>query len=535
MGFTVSPLLVELEGAPGSTLGFEVSVMNESATRPGNFTVSVVPIRQDLSGNYRVDPAGQSERSAVPWIRVSPDRFSLEPGKGQLITGELTFPRQFRGGAYAAVLVTLHPEEGGEPDAARQVLRNEVAVIVEAVAATPGIRPDIHFERFSVVSAAQEGLEEYARQFGSQALIFAGDVINEGTVHGFASGAISLWDEAGRKIKQIPLGAGRAAILPAATVRLASILPNGLPPGHYSLQAVVNYGGLRPAILRQKFTVGAELLQASQTGREVRVAVEPDEVTLGLVPGAARFSSLRIRNLDKVPLVVSARVLPLVYDASGSPNTEPVVTSDPAVQWARLRPDTVTVEPGQVRSIQVGVQAPKDAPKGGHYAQVLLTARPAQQSGGEVAETELNVPLHAMLGEDLQASAELAPLRVEPSADGRFWLISSVFRNTGQVHLAPSAQVFVELKTIPETAPGTEYAGDPLWVEAARLTLPPVTTPVLPGGERNLGALIEIPSQPGEYRLRAIVRYGSGPALTQEAMVQVSEASRAGQPATQGR
>lgn len=313
--------------------------------------------------------------------------------------------------------------------------------------------------------------------------------------------------------------------MPSAAVQMGSILTRGLPPGEYTLQAVVNYGGIRPAITRQKFVVGESLLQQAQGGRGVRMVVEPETVSFELVPGASRFAALRIQNLDKVPITVTAHVLPLVYDEAGNPNIEDIKAEGSSAGWTLLRPESVTIPPGSARNLQVGVRTPRDAEPGGHYAQVLLAARPEGSGKEKTPETQLSVPVYALLGKDLPAAGELSPLTIQESEDGRFVIIGTTFTNRGKVHVTPSAEVVVEMKTIPEGSEGAEYVGDPVWVEAARLTVPPTTTPVLPGGLRNLGALIQRPETAGEYRVRVYVRYSTGSTLMKEAQMVIAQST----------
>jgi len=407
-------------------------------------------------------------------------------------------------------------------------------VILEAVAVTPGNRPEIHVNNMMVSQASQPGLEGIRSQYGPQARAVAAELTNEGNVHGFASGFISLWDGAGRKIREIPLGAGRGAILPGATVQMASILSRGLPPGEYTLQAVVYYGGHRPAITRHTFVVGEELLQAAQGGRVARLGLDPLVITFDLIPGANRFAAVRLQNLDRVPLTVTGRVIPLVYDEAGHPNVEEVTSDHSAAEWALLRPEQVTLAPGQSRNLQVSIRTPREATPGARYAQVLLTAVPATEEDGFL-ETQVNVPLYALLGSDLAAAGELTPLTVEPSEDGRFLIVGTAFANKGSIHTAPSALVQMELKTLPEEIEGIEYVGDPLWVEVARVQLPPPETPVLPGGVRSLGALLEWPQTPGEYRIRVTVRYPDGPPLVQERIITLAQGASPGEgPVSEG-
>lgn len=519
--FNVSPLLIELEGLPGSTLPFDIVISNNTVDQVATFTVQVVPLVQDRGGNYVVaDSPG--EHSAVDFIQIGPEEFTLGPDEGRVLEGQLTFPRSFRGGAYAGILFRLKPEDGPR-EGPVQVIQNEVVVVLEAVAVTPSNRAELHVGQMMVYQASQPGLESIRRQFGPQALLFAAEVTNEGNVHGFASGQVSLWDGAGRKIRELPLGAGRAAILPGATVQMASILSSGLPPGAYTLQAVIYYGGHRPAITRQSFVVGEELLQEAQGGRVARIGVEPLAVTYDLIPGANRFAALRLQNLDRVPITITGQVIPLVYDEAGHPNVEAVASGSSAAEWALLRPESVTLAPGQSRNLQVGIRTPRDASPGARYAQVLLTAVPATEAESFL-ETQVTVPIYALLGEELAARGELAPISVDPSEDGRFLIVGTAFTNRGNLHTSPSALVQMHLKTMPEKIEGIEYVGDPIWVEVARVQLPAPDTPVLPGGVRSLGALLEWPEAPGEYRIRVTVRYPDGSPLVQEKVITLTDA-----------
>lgn len=521
--FTVSPLVVELQGSPGSTSPFEVVVAAGGTGRPAEFQVAVKPVRQDVLGNYKVtDHEEMGERSAAKWIQVQPERFTLEPGRSRAVRGLLTFPRNFRGGAYAAVVIQLQPEQAQEQGNVRQVIRNEFAVIVEAVAMAGGVRPDLHISRLAVVPASQKGMEAYARAYGPQALVVVAEVTNEGDVHGFAKGSISIWDGAGRKINQVPLGVGRGAVLPSATIQMGTVLTRGLPPGDYTLQAVINYGGLRPAITRQKVTIGEGVQQRGQSGRGARILVEPETITLESVPGAPKYAAVRVRNLDKVPVEVTAQVLSLVYDEAGNPNIEPTDRGDPSASWAVLRPDKATLQPGTVRNFQVGIRPPRGVDPHGYYAQVLVRALPVGTGQQNALETEMSVPVYVLLGDKGEVKGQLAPLSIERSEDGRFLMVGTQFANTGNVHVTPSAQVVMELETIPETEGGAEYVGEPVWIEQARLSVPPTSTPVLPGGVRNLGALLEKPASAGKYRIRVFVRYGGAETLVQEGHVTIT-------------
>ncbi|NLG68093.1 MAG: hypothetical protein GX496_00790 [Firmicutes bacterium] len=523
--FSLTPLLVELEGRPGTTQSFDISLGYESDGPPADFVVSVVPIRQDASGAYRPDPDGRaSAPSAAEWIEVQPTQFTITPGRSQTIQGRLTFPRSFSGGAYAAVIIELVPEPptDGEPGP-RQEFRHQFAVIVEAVSRGAVVRPQVRIDGFRVATTEQRGFEQYRARYGPQAVVFLTDVVNEGNVHALVSGTLSLWDESGRKIREFPLGAGRGAVLPGAAVAVGSLLPGGLPPGRYTAQAVINYGGLRPAITRQSFVLGGDLLDSPQGGRAVRIDVQPEVAIFELVPGASRFAAIRVRNLDRVPVTLSGTILPLVYDEAGNPNTEALPSPVSNDGWLTLRPERITVAPGQVRNLQVAVRTPSDVQPGARYGQVLLRALPETDGNEPMLETDVAVPVHTIVGKDLRIEGVLSPVELLPSPDGLQMTVGVRFTNTGQIHVLPAGEVVLERQQTPVAADGAEYVGEPVWVPMTRLPMPATETPVLPGGTRLMGTMMAIPTEPGQYRASVLVRVTGGAPLSVQRTFRVAD------------
>src|SRR5690606_22619197 len=144
-------------------------------------------------------------------------------------------------------------------------------------------------------------------------LLYA-DLTNESNIHVLGRGTLHIRNAEGRKVREIPLGQGRGVVLPDATLRFSSILPAGLPPGTYTVQAVINYGGLRPAIAQREFTIDGPALEASafHGGPALQLSVQPTQLELSIPVGARRVESITVQNFEEVPIRITGRAQPLI-------------------------------------------------------------------------------------------------------------------------------------------------------------------------------------------------------------------------------
>ncbi|MGE5574142.1 MAG: hypothetical protein ACM3ZU_14180 [Bacteroidota bacterium] len=552
ISISLTPLLIELTASPGETKTFDILLINESKAVSGHFRVFTADIEERRDGDYRVVEDGQSKYSCAKWIKLSKEEASLGPGEALSVTGKLTIPRGNNyGGRYAAVIFELAPEkrQGEEALASTEFVQRFVTVI-EVSIPSPRVRKALSVSGFSVVAAADN--PKYSAAFGKSALLLVGEVRNEGNTHVFARGFLTLRDGSGKRLRQIPLGSGRGLVLPETTVNLVSVLPAGLAPGNYIADIAVKYGGMRPALAKVPFTVGARDAGAKGVEGEARLApfsVEPADMDITYPPGAVAARSVVVENESDVPIHVEGRALPLVYDQEGElVQDEAALRAAPAdwscAGWVELRPSSFDVAPKGKQVVRTVIAIPKDQ-AGGRYANIVFTATPASGAAGEagspgaasaagagtggaagqagVAGTgsgrsstaavpawtgEAGTVVFLTVGKKVEKQAELAELKVEHGGPSVGWVFSTTFKNTGTTHVKPQVAFAIKRHVVPESVPGIEYVGPGTWEEIDSIDLGELDNIVLPGGTRLLQAAYSRPLEPGDYMVEVTVKYG---------------------------
>ena len=511
----ISPLLIELTATPGSTQFFDVYVLNQSPTKMATFDVRVVSVNQTPNGGYTFSDDLRAPYSAAEWISLSADQVTLAPGQSATIFGQVTVPRDQYGGRYAAVVLELQPEERTDPEAnAAAIFRYRLGSVIEL---TVGNR----FQRRAHVAdlglMTGEQIPALAAQFGRNALLFYAELANESNIHVFGRGTLYIRNAEGRRVRQIPLGQGRGAVLPDARLRFSSILPAGLPPGTYTMQAVINYGGLRPAIAQREFTIaGPDLVTGSfHGGPSLQFAVEPAQLELTIPAGARRVESISVHNLESVPIRITGRAQPLIYDDQGELDVIAMDEAAGAIDWVQVLPDEVVLNPGQRRNLRVIVQNHTEQP-GGRYAYLALHAVQIDPASREAAEGGLTgdlgteVALTSADGHVLDASID--EVRITPATELAPFTIEISIVNTGNIHFIGSGTLTLERAVEVETPEGVVFIGDTTFETVWQGPLPnDVLRKVLPGERRQISGTIAQPLEPGHYRLSVALNQGTRP------------------------
>lgn len=511
LAFNLSPLLVELQGAPGGTARFTVFVNHEGRSQAVAMRAYVASVREMPDGRYELVDDPDIPYSAAGWITISPERFTLAPGEAVTIHGEAQIPRNAHGGRYAAVVLEVEPDPDRDPGAlGSSVFRYRMASIVEL---TVGARLQrrAYISGIEVVPAAE--LDPLGRQFSEEALAVRASLTNEGNVHVFGRGSATIRNEAGRRVQQIPLGQGRGAVLPEATLDFTSILSRGLPPGEYTVQAVIYFGGLRPAIAQGAFTVedGRVQTEGEWGVPSVRFDVQPGEVELELPEGGVRFRTATVVNADDSPIQVHSLVQPLIHDVYGEIDPSAMADADP-LDWIEVTPSELILAPGQRRNVRLSIRNLADG-AAGRYAQVTFrasrldaeTGKPVE--GGLVSDVGSNVSVLSFERPAPQARIDF--LQLVPGGDGRELYAAAEIENVGSIHFQGQGQFALLRHVMPELEEGVVYDGEgwfePIWERPAGED---ALQKVLPGERRQISLGIGDSLEPGRYRLEFRLHYG---------------------------
>lgn len=431
---SIAPLVLELTAERGQSVPFSITILNRSQFQTARFRASAAGLQEGRSGEYTPVVPDEGPYAASSWVRFEETEFEVGPGSAFELRGVVEIPRNARPSGYAAAVIELLPEERVGPAALSVEYVQRFVVPLEIVVGRRHVR-SANVDSMAVVPAASS--PELAAAYGRGAVLFLAGVVNDGDVHVAARGTLILRDERGRRVREVPLGGGRGVILPDTTVDFGSVLV-GLAPGKYEMQAVVHYGGPRPAVGRMEFELSDEEAGISRVvaGRAVRIDAAPAALVYEFPRGAYRMQTITVVNRDSEDVDVTVSLQELVNDADGQPVTpEPgVVMPYSAVPWGDVRPAEFTLRPGQRRNVVVGFRVP-EGESGGRYARVRIEGRlPAPGPGMETAVSELTVDALLTVGADLRPVMEAAEVEWRTVGATGLVTVGVTVANEGNIH-----------------------------------------------------------------------------------------------------
>jgi|SRR5579884_945330 len=233
------------------------------------------------------------------------------------------------------------------------------------------------------------------------------------------------------------------------------------------------------------------------------ISVSPALLELSVKPGATLEQEVTVTNGGDQAFDATIAVAPMPGG----------IASDSAVNWLKIEPTALHLDPNQKGTVKVSVTVPTGLRSGGYYAQVTATTGATKAAGTAAGISgQLGVPfLFTVQGEGAivqQASIErFAPML---ESDGRL-SFRMLVKNGGNVHVITQGKVEIA------DANGKHYAS---------LDFPP-SGRILPATERILQTQGSIPVQSGAtYKAATSMTYGDKKApLTADATFKVAPPS----------
>lgn len=140
------------------------------------------------------------------------------------------------------------------------------------------------------------------------------------------------------------------------------------------------------------FAQTAELARSSLTAIPPRLG---ENLSLKIKPGEKIQTSVRVRNGSSQAMTVQSLAQDFIVDLGGE---TPIAVTDQIsnrwslASWLMLTPSVQVVQPGDIATINVIIEAPEDALPGGHYA--MITHQP-NFGGGETSSEFSLIPRSA--------------------------------------------------------------------------------------------------------------------------------------------
>jgi len=503
----LSPLLVELELAPGATKKFTLEVVNESEEGSVNLIAYPTAIKESREGRYQVLDQGESEYSCADWMRLSDSSFAIEPGMSKQIEVEIKVPRGIFGGRYGAVVFEVVPEKApGEEKLGSIMYHFRMPAFVEVtIKRFGGLLRKASITDLKIAPVTDQRL---LKEVGADALSFSASVENQGNVHLRGKGTLTIKTNEGQTKRRVPLGGGRGVVIPAATVDFQSILRKP-PPGEYIARAVVNFGGLSPATAEIPFTVTrarSSALGSFKASSYIALDVKPERLEMKVPPRGFRVITFGFRNQESDTVKVRAYLKELEYDPDGD-----IVTLDSSDtgrscrEWITLEPQEFAIAPEKSARVKLSLQAPSEG-EGGYYVCVVFDAM-LKGAKEDAISTPFQIPVLLTVPPNLDEQGEILDVKVEAAA-GKPATVTALFRNTGNIHVKPGGRVALKLLKEAKSTGDFVVMSKPEYEEVGGSLFEEVEQYVLPGGVRKMQAGYPEALEAGKYVAEVVVGYG---------------------------
>jgi len=502
----LSPLLQELELAPGSKKSFQLFLDNESKTDNVTIRAYAGDMIQEQIGAYALLEEGESEFSCADWITLSDTFFTILPESSKMITAEVKAPRDAFGGRYAAVIFEIVPEEEpAGPKLASVEYHYKMPTFVEVtIRRFGGTVKKIEVVQFKAEPITNPRL---IQKVGRNAMSFTALVKNTGNMHVKAKGSLLIKTKEGKRKRQVPLGMGRDIVLPGAVLEYRSIVSKP-PPGEYIAQAIIRPENQAPVAAETPFSVGTSKGSTADTFHTtsfLTLRVKPEEVIQQIPAGAFRYINLVFQSQEAESIHVDSKLMALEYDEAGNLSAvEPTETVRSCIDWLKLDPLFFDLGPGQVKNVKLIVSTPK-GDSGGYYACLLFEASLKKAKQAPVVPYEIPILLNLPMGSKL--NGQVTGIDVTASRD-KPALIEARFQNLGNTHVKPKGKVVLKVQPKVALPAGVTYAGEERYDLFGEAFLEPVNEFVLPGGVRRLEVTFPDKLTAGKYLAEVIIDFG---------------------------
>jgi hypothetical protein len=237
---------------------------------------------------------------------------------------------------------------------------------------------------------------------------------------------------------------------------------------------------------------------------DTALVLEPEAITMNVIPGATRTTTVTITNPGSDPVNVSmASSTPVGMVGVEAGNLRGIDLS--AEPWTEIRPAKFTIRAGGRQKVRVISQIPKDGvPHPNYYASLVLDGTYADgQSAGQTHSL-----LHlANAREESTPGGVVEQLALSEGATPTQYIVQARLANIGDVHIQPIARAFLL------TPQNQQVRVVPLGGDEGML---------LPLGKRTYGAELDFAGvEPGYYALRAVFSLGGDQEVVKQHVVLV--------------
>jgi hypothetical protein len=512
----LSPLLVELDIAPGATKSYKLHIRNEDKENGINLWAYATNMRETQRGAYEVAEDETTEYSCVGWVQIRDSILTLEPGESRDIEVKVKAPRDVFGGRYAAVVFEVVPPEATFDSYGMMRLHYKMPTFLEVtIKRFGGLQRKASIVDFQVTPFSSEKLKD---DLGEEALSFTASVKNEGNIHVEGKGTLIIKDREGKTKRRVPLGGGRGIVIPGATVDFSSFLRKPLP-GEYVAKAMINFGGLSPMVAEIPFSISrtkSAALGSFKASSFIALDIKPVNLEMKIPQRGFRAMTFSLANEERDSVEIKAYLKDMDYDEEGNLVVlDSSETGRSCIDWVNLEPEEFTIAPGKSSRTRINLQAP-DEGAGGYYACLVFDALLKSSTEGAIS-SPFQIPVIVNVPTGLEEKGEIVDLQIS-AALGKPATFVTLFKNLGNTHIKPRGKIRIDILRELQQRDDIIFTGEPKYERLAELELEEVDQYILPGGTRIMQAGFMGSLEAGKYMAEVSINFGgSQPAVYQKA------------------
>jgi len=293
--FGVSPMMINLAGAPNDSEKFQVQIAGKS---DGKVKVSVYRLSQLPTGHMNFMAPDPKLDNMSNWMTLDQNMIAIRKDEVSTVNGQIKIPRDANGNYVAAVMV-----EEGDPLKKKAGVQFDVRYAVIVSLGVNGVSHTRTITEFKDVSLHTE----------KDRVFVQGSFTNGGKTDGTLDSELQLRDANNRLIQKVTLktqsawerGDAGSRVFPGSDVLVFGELPRTLPAGTYQVVVHDRFGDHAQPMYKGDLTLPADLFAAAK----------PDAPAAGATSGRP---------------VLQAMATPTTTDASSdAPTATQAVTDQP--------------------------------------------------------------------------------------------------------------------------------------------------------------------------------------------------------------
>ncbi len=495
---TVRPMQVQADVPANRTARVILRVRNNHPTESETMSLETLDLTQNRDGSLRM--IGEEARaeldedalaaSSRDWIELPGDTVEVAPETTEEIPVLLRVPADARGAYTSAIrLRTAQPpvpevEVDDEPRGFFSISFGFLVPITLQIEGRPA-RQDVSIGDLSM--AFDDARDEDGEQVGEPTTRAFMEVVNSGRTYSGLSGEVVVERRSGANWRTVT----RAQlpdrnIMPGLTLELPVNLGRRLPSGEYRLLGNLSVDGRRLPRFEREIEFEGDPA-ADTVAFDTEVTIEPPRVEMEAVAGATRSATVELGNPSDRPLEVALAVR-TPEGLEGVAMGDIVGETLSAAGWTEMRPDSLTLAPGQARNVRVTSRLPREELEhANYYADLVVSGR--YEDGQSAGETRSMLQLRH-LDEDLESAGIVDRMGVSEADEPSAYVLQGRFVNAGNHELSPNL-----------TAELIDGSGNR--VETWRVQSD--GGPLLPLGLRDFAVELDLSSvEAGDYQLRVI-------------------------------